>query len=105
MLSRWNMSERSSKNHGLLQVQYAFLELPKMPNKQPTSPGAELWAWLFELIRSEAEVEMIILFGSFARGDWVDPSERRRSPLLTPRFGSAAHDRERLTPAPSVSAL
>jgi predicted nucleotidyltransferase/HEPN domain-containing protein len=27
---------------------------------------------LGELIRKEAEVEMIILFGSFARGDWVE---------------------------------
>lgn len=47
MLSRWNMTERSSKNHGLLQVQYAFLELPKMPAERPRGPGAELWAWLF----------------------------------------------------------
>jgi hypothetical protein len=47
MLSRWNMTERSSKNHGLLQVQYAFLELPKMPDGRPEGPGADLWAWLF----------------------------------------------------------
>ncbi len=47
MLSRWNMTERSSKNHGLLQVQYAFLELPKMPERRPDGPGADLWAWLF----------------------------------------------------------
>src|SRR3954469_6072922 len=47
MLSRWNMTERGSKNHGLLQVQYAFLELPKMPDRRPEKPGADLWAWLF----------------------------------------------------------
>jgi predicted transposase/invertase (TIGR01784 family) len=47
MLSRWNMTERGSKNHGLLQVQYAFLELPKMPDRRPEAPGADLWAWLF----------------------------------------------------------
>jgi len=47
MLSRWNMTERSSKNHGLLQVQYAFLELPKVPLGRPQTPGADLWAWLF----------------------------------------------------------
>jgi hypothetical protein len=41
------MTERSSKNHGLLQVQYAFLELPKMPDRRPHVPGADLWAWLF----------------------------------------------------------
>src|SRR5277367_1307895 len=47
MLSRWNMTERGTKNHGLLQVQYAFLELPKMPPLRPLVPGADLWAWLF----------------------------------------------------------
>jgi len=47
MLSRWSMTERGSKNHGLLQVQYAFLELPKMPDRRPDVPGADLWAWLF----------------------------------------------------------
>ena len=46
MLSRWNMTERGSGNHGLLQVQYAFLELPKLPARKPET-GAELWAWLF----------------------------------------------------------
>lgn len=46
MLSRWNMTERGSGNHGLLQVQYAFLELPKLPQRRPQT-GAELWAWLF----------------------------------------------------------
>jgi hypothetical protein len=47
MLSRWNMTERKSGNHGLLQVQYVFLELPKLPAPQPQNPGADLWAWLF----------------------------------------------------------
>lgn len=47
MLSRWNMRERSSQDHGLLQVQYAFLELPKVPSRRPETPGADLWAWLF----------------------------------------------------------
>jgi len=47
MLSRWNMTERASANQGLLQVQYAFLELPKMPDRRPEGPGADLWAWLF----------------------------------------------------------
>jgi len=47
MLSRWNMAERGSGNHGLLQVQYAFLELPKLPKRRPVTAGADLWAWLF----------------------------------------------------------
>lgn len=46
MLSRWNMSERNSRAPGLLQVQYAFLELPKLPPGPPRTP-TELWAWLF----------------------------------------------------------
>lgn len=47
MMSRWNMMERQTKNHGLLQVQYAFLELPKVPQQRPEKPGSDLWAWLF----------------------------------------------------------
>jgi len=47
MLSRWNMTERKSGNEGLLQVQYAFLELPKLPDRRPATSGADLWAWLF----------------------------------------------------------
>jgi predicted transposase/invertase (TIGR01784 family) len=46
MLSRWNMTERASGNHGLLQVQYAFLELPKLPARKPDT-GILQWAWLF----------------------------------------------------------
>lgn len=46
MLSRWNMVERGSGNHGPLQVQYVFLELPKLPKRRPET-GADLWAWLF----------------------------------------------------------
>jgi predicted transposase/invertase (TIGR01784 family) len=47
MLSRWSMSEEQSGHRDMLQVQYAFLELPKLPKRKPTGPGAELWAWLF----------------------------------------------------------
>ena len=46
MLSRFAMTERSTGNHALLQVQYAFLELPKVPKDKPAA-GAALWAWLF----------------------------------------------------------
>jgi predicted transposase/invertase (TIGR01784 family) len=51
MLSRWHVTEQSSKTPGLLQVQYAFLELPKMVDRRPDIAtqvkGADLWAWLF----------------------------------------------------------
>ena len=46
MLSRWNLSEETSGNRGLQQIQYAFLELPKLPAQQPET-GSSLWAWLF----------------------------------------------------------
>lgn len=55
MLSRWNMTERVSGHHGLLQVQYAFLELPKLPSGKPRTP-AELWAWLFVHAKKLAEI-------------------------------------------------
>jgi predicted transposase/invertase (TIGR01784 family) len=47
MLSRWSVTERASRTSDLLQVQYAFLELPKLPQKRPEKPGVDLWAWLF----------------------------------------------------------
>ncbi len=46
MLSRWYMQEHTSKSPGLLQIQYAFLELSKLPAQKPKG-GADLWAWLF----------------------------------------------------------
>jgi hypothetical protein len=65
MLSRWHMVERSSKNHGLLQVQYAFLELPKMPPQRPAVPGADLWAWLFVHAPELTEVPADLTSGPF----------------------------------------
>ena len=40
------LTARRSGNSGLLQVQYAFLELPKLPERKPDT-GASRWAWLF----------------------------------------------------------
>jgi hypothetical protein len=65
MLSRWNMTERGTKNHGLLQVQYAFLELPKMPPLRPAVPGADLWAWLFVHAPELTEVPADLTPGPF----------------------------------------
>jgi hypothetical protein len=39
-------TEWGSGNHGLLQVQYVFLELPELAQREPGT-GAEQWAWLF----------------------------------------------------------
>jgi predicted transposase/invertase (TIGR01784 family) len=56
MLSRWYVTESISSDNRLpdnqaatnklLQVQYAFLELPKLPHRKPDT-GALQWAWLF----------------------------------------------------------
>ena len=66
MLSRWHMVERDSKNHGLLQIQYAFLELPKIPLERPAIPGADLWAWLFVHAPELREVPADLTPGPFA---------------------------------------
>src|SRR5215213_11479100 len=48
MLSRWSVTEQTSGVPGLLQVQYAFLELPKLgAARPPAGAGAGWWAWLF----------------------------------------------------------
>jgi hypothetical protein len=67
MLSRWNMTERKSGNHGLLQVQYVFLELPKLPAERPKQPGAELWAWLFAHARELPEIPADLQPGPYRR--------------------------------------
>lgn len=46
MHSRFAMVEQATGNRKLLQVQFAFLELPKVPQEKPAG-GAALWAWLF----------------------------------------------------------
>ena len=65
MLSRWHMSEHASANHGLLQIQYAFLELPKMPDRRPEVPGADLWAWLFVHATELTEVPADLMPGPY----------------------------------------
>ena len=79
MLSRWNMTERSSKNHGLLHVQYAFLELPKVPAERPTTPGADLWAWLFVHAPELREVP-----ADLAPGPYGDALELANQAKFTP---------------------
>jgi predicted transposase/invertase (TIGR01784 family) len=76
MLSRWNMTERESKNHGLLQVQYAFLELPKMPDRRPAEPGADLWAWLFVHATELTEVPAELTQGPY--GDALELANKAK---------------------------
>jgi predicted transposase/invertase (TIGR01784 family) len=76
MLSRWNMTERGSKNHGLLQVQYAFLELPKMPNRRPQESGADLWAWLFVHATELTEVPADLTLGPY--GDALELANKAK---------------------------
>ena len=64
MLSRWSIAEQASGNHGLLQVQYAFLELPKLLAGRPES-GADLWAWLFVHAPEMTEMPADLLAGPY----------------------------------------
>jgi len=64
MLSRWNMTEHTSGSPGLLQVQYAFLELPKLPARKPEA-GAAYWAWLFVHAPELSEVPADLPQGPF----------------------------------------
>ncbi|HEX2689583.1 MAG TPA: Rpn family recombination-promoting nuclease/putative transposase [Kofleriaceae bacterium] len=70
MLSRWHMTERTSGNDGLLQVQYVFLELPKLPARRPDGHGADLWAWLFVHAPELTEIPP-----EFVRGPYGDALE------------------------------
>ena len=65
MLSRWNLTERTSGSPGLLQVQYAFLELPKLPEGKPETGGAAYWAWLFVHAPELSEVPADLPQGPF----------------------------------------
>jgi predicted transposase/invertase (TIGR01784 family) len=48
MLSRWRLTERhSGADDAMGQVQYVFLELPKVTDELAQAGGAGLWAWLF----------------------------------------------------------
>ena len=94
MLSRWNMAERASKNHGLLQVQYAFLELPKMPDRRPVEPGADLWAWLFVNAPDLTEVPADLTPGPY--GDALELASKAKLTVAelqaSPHEGSAMND-------------
>jgi predicted transposase/invertase (TIGR01784 family) len=47
MLSRWRMQEQHSGEHGLSQVQYAFLELPKYAAGDAPRTLIDRWAYFF----------------------------------------------------------
>ena len=47
LVSKWRMTERLGASNRMEQVQYAFVELPKVPEEGPLTTEAEQWAWLF----------------------------------------------------------
>jgi predicted transposase/invertase (TIGR01784 family) len=47
MLSRWSMRERHSGADGLGQLQFVFLELPKLDVSRPPQTMVEKWAYFF----------------------------------------------------------
>lgn len=47
MLSRWSMTEHHSGARGLQQIQFVFLELPKLATSRPPETIVEKWAYFF----------------------------------------------------------
>lgn len=84
MLSRWNMTERDSKNDGLVQVQYAFVELPKMPERKPEQIAqmekADLWAWLFLHAPQLTEVPQSLASGPY--GDALELANKAKFTVI-----------------------
>lgn len=53
LLSRWRMKEKGGRN-GLSQIQYVFVELPKLSRESVPKNAVEEWVWLF---RNAASLE------------------------------------------------
>lgn len=47
LVSHWRMQERHGGRRGLGQVQYVFVELPKLPDGRPPEDVPEEWAYVF----------------------------------------------------------
>lgn len=47
LVSRWRMQEQHNGRRALGQIQYAFVELPKLPADQPPHDLSEEWAYVF----------------------------------------------------------
>ena len=55
LVSRWSMTEQASGATGIQQVEYVFLELPKLPERPPET-GVEVWASLFKKAPTFTEI-------------------------------------------------
>jgi len=49
LVSHWRMQEQHGGRHGLSQVQYVFVELPKFPLDRVPTGSVEEWAYVFRL--------------------------------------------------------
>ncbi|MBK6534815.1 MAG: PD-(D/E)XK nuclease family transposase [Deltaproteobacteria bacterium] len=47
LVSHWRMQEQHGGRRGLAQIQYVFVELPKLPLDRPPGAEVEEWAYLF----------------------------------------------------------
>jgi predicted transposase/invertase (TIGR01784 family) len=56
LLSRWRMQEQHGGRAGLGEVQYVFLELPKLPPDREPATVVEKWAYLF---RQTAKLDQV----------------------------------------------
>jgi len=56
LVSRWALTEEQSGTKDLRQVQYVFVELPKIAQEAQPRTAAEQWAWLFKYGRHLQEM-------------------------------------------------
>jgi len=66
MLSRWRMTEQHSGELGLGQIQFVFLELPKLAVECPPESPVEKWAYFFREAENLTVVPEILSEGPFA---------------------------------------
>ncbi|TAK27347.1 MAG: Rpn family recombination-promoting nuclease/putative transposase [Myxococcaceae bacterium] len=56
LVSHWRMQEQHGGRRGLAQIQYVFVELPKLPLDRPPGAEVEEWAYLFRRAAKLSEV-------------------------------------------------
>lgn len=61
LVSHWRMQEQHGGRLGLSQVQYVFVELPKLPLDRPPHDAAEEWAYIFRRAPTLREVPAHVL--------------------------------------------
>ena len=79
MLSRWRMQEQHSKEVGLPQVQYVFLELPKYSAGDDPQTLVDKWAYFFREAKN-----LNVVPPALSEGPFRDALEVTRTATFTP---------------------